>query len=362
MVSAVAKALHRVQGFVNGDGTRDSTVYLEDHTLVADLRGRDVGKAAFLVRGLDAVNAPTELLRINKDGSGAVGVGGMVVDPNRMFFISGTYSGAAGAIGLGVGPTLTVPDGGDGGGIYVDAFVRSAVTTQNGHLYGMMIQPAFLNRGAGALNLEGLFVRQYDVTGQGFTRSIGISVDAPIGAVHNYSIQNSGVVQMRGASAFYFEQVSETTDFIVGGATGNDVYVPGSQAGDLCTRGSVNRKVLWSVDAGATAHMVLASSGLTLGVAELKASVATFAIASSTVTTLNIASSGCVTFVKGQLRVDSAQLYVRGAANAILSTLAAVTSGAGSSTGTLTNAPAAGNPTKWIPFDDFGTTRFIPAW
>lgn len=36
--------------------------------------------------------------------------------------------------------------------------------------------------------------------------------------------------------------------------------------------------------------------------------------------------------------------------------------GAASSAGTLTNAPAVGNPTKWIPIDDNGTTRYIPAW
>ena len=40
----------------------------------------------------------------------------------------------------------------------------------------------------------------------------------------------------------------------------------------------------------------------------------------------------------------------------------AFTDGAGADTGTLTNAPAAGNPTKWIPIDDNGTTRYIPAW
>jgi len=38
------------------------------------------------------------------------------------------------------------------------------------------------------------------------------------------------------------------------------------------------------------------------------------------------------------------------------------TNGAGAQAGTLTNAPAVGNPTKWIPFDDNGTTRYIPAW
>lgn len=36
--------------------------------------------------------------------------------------------------------------------------------------------------------------------------------------------------------------------------------------------------------------------------------------------------------------------------------------GAGVATGTLTNAPAATNPTKWIPVDDNGTIRHVPAW
>jgi hypothetical protein len=36
--------------------------------------------------------------------------------------------------------------------------------------------------------------------------------------------------------------------------------------------------------------------------------------------------------------------------------------GAGASTATLTNAPVAGNPTKWIRVVDAGTVRYIPAW
>jgi hypothetical protein len=55
-------------------------------------------------------------------------------------------------------------------------------------------------------------------------------------------------------------------------------------------------------------------------------------------------------------------LAVPGGTNPVLTTTAAVTSGAGASLGTLTNAPGAGNPTKWIPFNDNGTTRYIPAW
>ncbi len=47
---------------------------------------------------------------------------------------------------------------------------------------------------------------------------------------------------------------------------------------------------------------------------------------------------------------------------AILHATAAMNNGAGVSAGTLLNAPAAGNPTKWLPFDDAGVTRFIPSW
>lgn len=45
-----------------------------------------------------------------------------------------------------------------------------------------------------------------------------------------------------------------------------------------------------------------------------------------------------------------------------LTTSTALTDGAGASVGTLTNAPAATNPTKWIGINDNGTTRYIPAW
>ena len=43
-------------------------------------------------------------------------------------------------------------------------------------------------------------------------------------------------------------------------------------------------------------------------------------------------------------------------------TSVALTNGAAAAGGTLTNAPAAGNPTKWVPINDNGTTRYIPCW
>jgi len=46
----------------------------------------------------------------------------------------------------------------------------------------------------------------------------------------------------------------------------------------------------------------------------------------------------------------------------MFATSVALTNGAAAQIGTLTNGPAAGNPTKWIPINDNGTTRYIPAW
>lgn len=46
----------------------------------------------------------------------------------------------------------------------------------------------------------------------------------------------------------------------------------------------------------------------------------------------------------------------------MIGSMTSYNNGAGANTATLTNAPATGNPTKWIPINDNGTVRYIPAW
>lgn len=46
----------------------------------------------------------------------------------------------------------------------------------------------------------------------------------------------------------------------------------------------------------------------------------------------------------------------------LMATSVALDDGAAAALGTLTNAPSAGNPTKWVAIDDNGTTRYIPTW
>ncbi len=46
----------------------------------------------------------------------------------------------------------------------------------------------------------------------------------------------------------------------------------------------------------------------------------------------------------------------------LLKTSTALTDGAAAGVGTLTNAPASTNPTKWIGVNDNGTVRYVPSW
>lgn len=46
----------------------------------------------------------------------------------------------------------------------------------------------------------------------------------------------------------------------------------------------------------------------------------------------------------------------------LIATSVSLGNGAGTALGTLTNAPSAGNPTKWVAIDDNGTPRYIPTW
>jgi hypothetical protein len=73
------------------------------------------------------------------------------------------------------------------------------------------------------------------------------------------------------------------------------------------------------------------------------------------------ATNGHFTIPSGNVAISGGSV-VSGIANFMHQTSIALNNGAAAAAGTLTNAPVAGNPTKWIPINDGGTTRYIPAW
>lgn len=88
-------------------------------------------------------------------------------------------------------------------------------------------------------------------------------------------------------------------------------------------------------------------------------------IVGSDATDASGAAGGAITTAGG---IDAAKTvwaltgFKTGSAGAMMSSSVAWTNGAAAALGTLTNAPVAGPPTKWIPVNDNGTTRYIPAW
>ena len=80
-------------------------------------------------------------------------------------------------------------------------------------------------------------------------------------------------------------------------------------------------------------------------------------------TTVGLTTAAAGTFTTTQVSAFTATGLVTLAGGAVLAaTTNALTDGAGGSGGTLLNAPAVGNPTKWIAVNDGGVTRHIPAW
>lgn len=68
------------------------------------------------------------------------------------------------------------------------------------------------------------------------------------------------------------------------------------------------------------------------------------------------------TFITPVLGNASATNMTLGNASALVRTSVALNNGSGVGLGTLTNAPTAGDPSKWVSIDDNGTIRKVPTW
>ena len=159
-----------------------------------------------------------------------------------------------------------------------------------------------------------------------------------LGTLGATDITASGFVQAAAASGFklgsnLFASVSGGYTLIKA-SDGNQALSFGTNAGDPSAYFDNNSSVFRDRSAVAT-FGTINSNGLTLNSGGL--SVGTTQTPSA-----------------GQIYINNATYLIR--------TKTSFTNNAAAATGTLTNAPAAGNPTKWIAIDDNGTTRYIPAW
>jgi hypothetical protein len=130
-----------------------------------------------------------------------------------------------------------------------------------------------------------------------------------------------------------------------------------------------NSDVHWVNSAGADTNLSaggsfggFANPSATLGLAAINGA-ATTAMRSDAAPALSQAIvptwTGAHTFTPGTVHTGGITV---GTAAQMLTSNTAFTNGAAAQVGTLLNAPAAGNPTKWIGVNDNGTLRYVPAW
>ena len=179
-------------------------------------------------------------------------------------------------------------------------------------------------------------------------------IDFRLGGVLKANIACNGSVagtplELNSAAAGDVLAVSGGGNFRVGGSTGSGekLQVVGSTGGVSSsgakwmlvykTSGLSNNSGLWQDSSGNT-ELALRDAAGSVGVS-LKSSG-------------NSSLPGNLD-ISGALTVSSSTL---------IRSRTTLSNGAGAAAGTLTNAPVAGNPTKWIPINDNGTTRYIPAW
>lgn len=133
----------------------------------------------------------------------------------------------------------------------------------------------------------------------------------------------------------------------------------GYRALSALTTGNFNVAIGW---AGLTAPLT-GNDNILLGTVNHPADT----VASGTSNQLNIGGLIYGNLASGGIGIGTsadpgAGLIYTNSASFILRSKTTLSSGAAAQTATLTNGPSAGNPTKWLPYDDNGTTRYIPAW
>lgn len=137
------------------------------------------------------------------------------------------------------------------------------------------------------------------------------------------------------------------------GASGSIIF----QTGSAGSTGSTVNALGGTATISGTGNLSLSGS-FTLG------STATIAFGSRS--KISSASDGAVLFTNNAGTANTADVtashFVTSATDFMAKTTGTLTNGAAAQAGTLLNAPTAGNPTKWIPISDNGTTRYIPAW
>lgn len=284
--------------------------------------GLTVSGASFVSRGISD-SATTTALALA--ATGALSITAPTTGNNAL-----TVNGATSAI------SLVIVSGLSGTTSGADTNIRRAGSTANQIQQGASLDLSDSTATtASSIQHSGGQFELWMTQNNGATWSQVFKVTTVNGIVVNAPTSGSGIIA-NGANGSYAVQVLGNNTS--GGSNGLFVAA-GTTAADNAFRVQNEAQSVNYVIIRGDGSLFLGPSG------------SNFQIASTGATSIASASSG-----------DTLTLGPSPTSGALIATSASLTNGAGVSAGTLTNAPAIGNPTKWIKINDNGTIRSIPAW
>ena len=211
-------------------------------------------------------------------------------------------------------------------------------------------------------------------TSPSFPTFVGIGTIAPTSAIGSAGL---AILGTSTAGPMYMGQVDSNHNGIwmsLGtAAPSNTNFAIQSGVSDQSLTFNVPTGNKINLDVNGTKNIIITAGGITIGSTTTGSSaLTTYGNGSFGTSFAATAAPANGLIVQGSTGIgtsairNGAALDVNGGVNVssttMLSTTTAFTNNAGSSAGTITNAPAVGNPTKWIPINDNGTIRNIPAW
>ena len=224
---------------------------------------------------------------------------------------------------------------------------NSAGTTFTG--IGLNVTDTASASGSLLLDLQVGGVNKFKVNKAGNTTINASGVDLPALPSGTAAIQAGN--QLRG---FFFDT------WAAGNTTVNGRVAEGTPSAPTAT---TSGRVLASMNGfgyGATGYVTGSKSQINLNTTETWTNTANGTnITFETTPTGSTSRAVSATFTNAMLTLSGNITTLGGT---FLTTTSDLTNGAAAQVATMTNGPTAGNPTKWIPINDNGTTRYIPAW
>ena len=181
-------------------------------------------------------------------------------------------------------------------------------------------------------------------------------IDLQVGGVTQFNVTRAGVGTLTGALAIGGALTGATTGTFSGAVSATTLTASTAFVGPgtVSTTGVVRLANLGAVKARNAAN---------------SADIELISLDPSDVIQIGGSASGIDTNFGGDITQAAGGFIAAGSGgiktgrvSALVIATGSMNDGAAAQVGTLTNAPCAGNPSKWIPIDDNGTTRYLPAW